>query len=87
MSQRQDDDEILAAARAGFLEEADELLAQFEQCLLFKMGEILTRLRRADVGKVLHVVKNDVFGALAPDLVKGIAASHQARHAHHVRCL
>ncbi|HMX09941.1 MAG TPA: Hpt domain-containing protein, partial [Burkholderiaceae bacterium] len=34
MSQRQDDDEILAAARAGFLEEADELLAQFEQCLL-----------------------------------------------------
>jgi len=35
MSQRNDDDdEILAAARAGFLEEADELLAQFEQCLL-----------------------------------------------------
>ncbi|MCK6426716.1 MAG: chemotaxis protein CheA [Burkholderiaceae bacterium] len=34
MTHRQDDDEILAAARAGFLEEADELLAQFEQCLL-----------------------------------------------------
>ena len=29
-----EDDEILAAARAGFLEEADELLRQFEQCLL-----------------------------------------------------
>ena len=29
-----EDDEILAAARAGFLEEADELLRRFEQCLL-----------------------------------------------------
>jgi len=34
MTTRHDDDEILAAARAGFLEEADELLSQFEQCLL-----------------------------------------------------
>ncbi len=34
MTARHDDDEILAAARAGFLEEADELLSQFEQCLL-----------------------------------------------------
>ena len=30
----QDDDEIIAAARSGFLDEARQMLAQFEQSLL-----------------------------------------------------
>ena len=44
MSTYDDDAEIIAAARAGFLDEAADMLAQFEQALLVTLDHVVVDL-------------------------------------------
>jgi len=70
-----DDDEIIAAARAGFLDEALEMLAQFEQALLVMESQPDDRENLNAAFRAAHTIKGSA-GLFGFDAV--VAFTHEA---------
>ena len=70
-----DDDEIIAAARAGFLDEALEMLAQFEQSLLVMESQPDDRENLNAAFRAAHTIKGSA-GLFGFDAV--VAFTHEA---------